>query len=73
MDDRKSMIRIVLGKGVRQTHFPLRIPFEFIRMKNAVHILNVIYFLLLLCTPEITLAVKLMVRIMLDSFADDVV
>ena len=60
------MVRIVLCKSVRQAHFPLRVPLEFIRMKHAVYVLDVVNFLLLLRTPEITLTIKLMVRIMLD-------
>ena len=49
------------------------IPLEFISVQHTVNVFDIIYFLLLLCAPEVAFAVKTVVCVMFQSLGNDVI
>jgi len=73
IDNRKCVIWIVFSKSIGQPCLAFRIPLKFVGMQNAVNILDIINFLLLLRAPKITFAIKLVIGIMFNALADYIV
>ena len=67
------MVRITLGKRLRQPWLFARSPLEFKSIQNPVNFLQVIDFLLLLCPPKVAFPIKKAVRVVLHAFAHEII
>ena len=72
-DYSECVVGICLCKSVGQPGLFVSAPFKLVGVQHPVNVFNIVYFLLLLCAPEVAFAVKCVVCVMFQSLGDDVI
>ena len=72
-DYSECVVGICLCKSVSQPGMFAFVPFKLVGVQHPVNVFNIVYFLLLLCTPEVAFAIKRVVCVMFQSLGDDVI